>query len=91
MLLLEDLIYRISETNIAAINTPSDRTCLWQVLLHSSKQHLSNDDCLEDKNETYCNCSLQYCVPQTCRVAPNSPKIWFIIHKRFSQKNLSCI
>jgi len=34
----------------------------------SSRQHLSNDDCLEEKREDYHNCSVLYCVWQSCTV-----------------------
>ena len=48
----------------------SSRCCafvLWfSVPLPSIKQHLSYDDCLEDKREYYQNCSVLYCVTQLC-------------------------
>jgi len=36
--------------------------------LPSSRQHLSNDDCPEDKREDYQNCPVLYCVQQLCTV-----------------------
>ena len=41
------------------------------ILLHlpSSRQHLSKDDCLEDKKEDYQNCCVLYCVQQLCTVS----------------------
>ena len=36
--------------------------------LPSIRQHLSYDDCLEDKRENYQNCSVLYCVTQLCTV-----------------------
>ena len=38
------------------------------VTSHFSGQHLSNDDCLEDKREDYQNCSVLCCVRQLCTV-----------------------
>jgi len=35
-------------------------------LLIETLQHLSYDDCLEDKTEDYQNCSVLYCVLQLC-------------------------
>jgi len=32
----------------------------------SSREHLSYDDCLEDKKENYQNCSVLCCVQQLC-------------------------
>ena len=36
----------------------------WITPCHSSRQHLSYDDCMEDKREDYQDCSVLYCVPQ---------------------------
>ena len=36
--------------------------------LPSIRQHLSYDDCLEDKSEDYQNCSVLYCVTQLCTI-----------------------
>jgi len=36
--------------------------------LHSSRQHLSSDDYLEDKREDKENCRVLYCVRQLCTV-----------------------
>ena len=32
------------------------------------REHLSYDDCLEDKREHYQNCSVLYCVTQLCTI-----------------------
>ena len=37
-------------------------------IISSIRQHLSYDDCLEDKRKDYQNCSVLYCVTQLCTV-----------------------
>jgi len=47
-------------------NSFADDSC--SHLLSSSSQHLSHDDCLEDKREDYQNSSVLCCVRQLCTV-----------------------
>jgi len=49
----------------------------WLSRLHVSRQHLSNDDCLEDKREDYRNCSVMCCVPQLCTMMHTHLGSWF--------------
>jgi len=53
-----------SEKNSIQPNQPNPYVHSTRGPLPSISQHLSYDDCLEDKREDYQNCSVLYCVTQ---------------------------